>query len=81
MTVDYFLIDGPHVVPAEFGAWVAAKERHAEIFRACIDAAEGSQERAGLDRAGLAAKAVADDLEQAARAAWRNATLKARPGL
>lgn len=32
MTVDYFLIDGPHSVPVDFQAWAAAKDRYMAIF-------------------------------------------------
>ena len=50
MTVDYFLIDGPHSVPVEFQAWAAAKDRYMAIFRAWGAAAADSDERAKLDR-------------------------------
>lgn len=78
MTVDYFLIDGPHTVPAEFRAWNAAKERYMVIFRAWVAAAAGSDERAELDKAGRAAQAVADELESVARAAWGRVNAQAR---
>ena len=39
MTVDYFLIDGPHSVPVEFQAWAAAKDRYMAIFRAWVQTA------------------------------------------
>ena len=64
MTVDYFLIDGPHSVPVDFRAWDAA--------------AAGSHERAELDKAGRAAQAVADELESVARAAWGRVNAQAR---
>ena len=78
MTVDYFLIDGPHSVPVEFQAWAAAKDRYMAIFRAWGAAAADSDERAELDRAGRAAQAVADDLERVARAAWDRASAQTR---
>ena len=81
MTVDYFLIDGPHSVPVEFQAWTDAKDRYMAIFRAWGAAAADSDEIAELDRAGRAAQAVADDLERVARAAWDrvNAQTRLRP--
>ncbi len=38
MTVDYFLIDAPGKVPAEFSAWETARQRHHEIFLKAVDA-------------------------------------------
>lgn len=70
MAVDFFLIDAPHVVPREFAAWEAAKEYHRHVFLRCIDAEEGSAERATLDAEGQAAKIESDRLEQIAREAW-----------
>lgn len=72
MTVDYFLIDAPHTVPQEFATWQAAKEHHRAVFLRCIDAQDGSAERAALDAEGQAAKIEADRLERAARRAWSN---------
>ncbi|CAM5534091.1 hypothetical protein AFAE65S_00113 [Alcaligenes phenolicus] len=70
MTVDWFLIDAPHVVAAEFQAWEAAKAHHRAVFLRCIDA-QDSAERAALDAEGQAAKIEADRLEQIAREAWK----------
>lgn len=70
MTVDWFLIDAPHTVPQEFAAWEAAKERHCAVFLRCIDAPDGSTERAVLDVEGRAEKIEADRLERIAREAW-----------
>lgn len=70
MTVDWFLIDAPHVVPCEFEAWEAAKERHRAVFLRCIDAQDGSAEQAALEAEGQAAKVEADRLEQIARETW-----------
>jgi hypothetical protein len=69
MTVDWFLIDAPHVVPAEFQAWEVAKAHHRAVFLRCIDA-QGSKQTA-LDAEGQAAKIEADRLEQIARDAWK----------
>lgn len=80
MTVDYFLIDGPHVVPQEFRAWEAAKEHHLAIFLRCIDAEAGSTEQTALDAEGVAAKAEADRLENIARQAWFDGTLRITRG-
>ncbi len=78
MTVDYFLIDGPHNVPVEFQAWTDAKDRYMVIFRTWMTAGAGSDERIELDKAGRAAQAVADDLERVARAAWDRVNAQAR---
>ena len=78
MTVDYFLIDGPHSVPVEFQAWTDAKDRYMVIFRTWVAAGAGSDERVQLDKAGRAAQAVADDLERVARAAWGRVNAQAR---
>ena len=78
MTVDYFLIDGPHSVPVEFQAWTDAKDRYMVIFRTWMTAGAGSDERIELDKAGRAAQAVADDLERVARAAWDRVNAQAR---
>ena len=78
MTVDYFLIDGPHSVPVEFQAWTDAKDRYMVIFRTWMTAGAGSDERIALDKAGRAAQAVADDLERVARAAWDRVNAQAR---
>ena len=71
MTVDWFLIDAPHVVPAEFRAWEAAKAHHRTVFLRCVDAQGDSAEQAALDAEGQAAKIEADRLEQIAREAWK----------
>ena len=78
MTVDYFLIDGPHSVPVEFQAWSDAKDRYMVIFRTWVAAGAGSDERVQLDKAGRAAQTVADDLERVARAAWDRVNAQAR---
>lgn len=70
MTVDWFLVDAPHVVPQEFQAWEAAKERHLAVFLRCCDAPAGSVEQAALDAEGRAIKIEVDNLEKVARAAW-----------
>lgn len=70
MTVDWFLIDAPHVVPREFEAWEAAKEHHRAVFRRCLAAPAGGADQAALDAEGQAAKIEADRLEQIAREAW-----------
>ncbi len=77
MTVDYFLIDAPHTVPQEFAAWEAAKERHHAVFLRCIDAPDGSAERAALDAEGKAAKIEATRLERVARQAWKRVPRRA----
>ncbi len=69
MAIDWFLIDAPHVVPAEFAAWEAAKAHHRTVFLQCIEA-QDSAERAALDAEGRAVKIEADRLEQVARDAW-----------
>ena len=71
MTVDWFLIDAPQIVPQDFGAWEAAKARHRDLFLRCLDAETGSAEQAALDVKGQAAKLEADRLEQIAREAWK----------
>ena len=63
MAVEFFLIDAPHAVPAEFAAWVAAKERHREVFLQVLDGR-------ALEASAVAAAAEADRLEQVARQAW-----------
>ena len=78
MTVDYFLIDGPHSVPVEFQAWTDAKDRCMVIFRTWVAAGAGSDERDELDKMGRAAQAVADGLERVARAAWDRVNAQAR---
>jgi len=70
MTVDYFLIDGPHSVPREFAAWELAKEQHKAIFQRAIAAEYGSELFRDLDQQGQKAAAEADRLEQIAREAW-----------
>ena len=56
MTVDWFLVDAPHVVPQEFQAWETAKERHRSVFFRCCDANEGTSERVALQVEGEALK-------------------------
>lgn len=70
MTVDWFLVDAPQVVPQEFKAWEAAKERHRDVVLRCCDAAPGSIEQATLDAEGQTLKIEVDGLEKIARSAW-----------
>ena len=72
MTVDWFLIDAPHVVPEEFQAWDAAVKRHHSVFLRCCEAPEGSDEQVALDAEGVRLKAEADRLERIARSAWEH---------
>lgn len=71
MTVDWFLVDAPHIVPQEFAAWEGAKAHHHAVFLRCLNAPAGGEEQAALDGEGRAAKAEADRLEQIAREAWK----------
>jgi len=43
MTVDWFLVDAPHVAPDEFAAWEAAKKRH---MHTCSCASRGQMKEA-----------------------------------
>ena len=70
MSVDWFLMDAPHVVPHEFQAWETARKRHNAIAFRCCDAVTGSAEQAALDAEGQAAKIEVDRLEQIARETW-----------
>lgn len=56
MTVDWFLVDAPGVVPEE--------------FLRCLDAKDSSAERDQLDAEGLALRQEVDQLERQARDAW-----------
>ncbi|WP_054073499.1 hypothetical protein [Comamonas testosteroni] len=74
MSADFFITDGPRVVPAEYQAWQAAHD----YWYACVQRAlhyEGwdGTESERLSSLAIAAKGEADCLEQIARAAFRRA--------
>ncbi len=70
MAVEFFLLDAPHVVPADFAAWEAAKQRHRALFLQVL-ALDGKDARYHeLEAEAVEAAAVAYRLEQAARQAW-----------
>lgn len=72
MTVDWFLIDAPYVVPAEFSAWREAKKRHEDLFYRVLDTDINEQAElyVALERQALEARDEAGRLESAARDAW-----------
>ncbi|MGO4333216.1 hypothetical protein [Cupriavidus sp. M-11] len=70
MTVDWFLIDAPRVVPDEFSAWEVAESQWIELFYRLLDAKAGSHAERELEHQVMAAKREADRLEQVARAIW-----------
>jgi hypothetical protein len=73
MAVESFLIDAPHVVPSEFAAWEAAKQRHRELFLQVLALdPKGTSDRV-LEGAAIKAAAEADRLEQVARQVWARA--------
>ena len=74
MAADFFITDGPRVVPAEYQAWQVAHDHwYACAQRAlnCEDWSGAESER--LARLAVTAKGEADRLEQIARAAFRRA--------
>lgn len=73
MAVEFFLIDAPHIVPAEFEAWQAAKQRHRDLFLQVLALDEKGASFRALEAAAIEAAAEADRLEQAARRAWSRA--------
>lgn len=70
MTVDWFLVDAPGVVPDEFEAWRSAMARHHKVVLRCLDTKVGSAERDQLNAEGLALRLEVDQLERRAREAW-----------
>lgn len=72
MAADFFLIDAPFVVPAEFAAWQAAQDNHRIIFQQAL-LAVGTDQAEAMDAAGQAAQQEAARLEYAARQAWYRA--------
>lgn len=75
MSADFFITDGPRVVPVEFQAW---QEAHDHLY-ACAQRALNSEDWSGaesvrLHRLSVAARCEADRLEQIARAAFRRAS-------
>jgi hypothetical protein len=60
VTVDYFYLQGPAAVPAEYAAWQRAQAHHEQLameFLSGDDSAEPDAERAGLEAARLEAVA------------------------
>lgn len=82
MTVDWFLIDGPHSAPNEFAAWAKAREHHIQLalnYLALCNAKAPLDACAEAERVAVAAKAHADLFEVTARDMWRvrtNATVQ-----
>lgn len=70
MTVDWFLVDAPHVAPDEFAAWEAAKKCHMHLFLCLTRANERSDEWIALELAAREAQAECDRLENVARTVW-----------
>ncbi|KNH06166.1 hypothetical protein BRCH_01552c [Candidatus Burkholderia brachyanthoides] len=70
MAVDWFLIDAPYVVPAEFAAWRDAKKRHEDLFHRALDTDERTKQYAALGHSALEARAEAERFETAVRTAW-----------
>lgn len=74
MTVDWFLVDGPHLVPSEFAAWTKAWEHHIQLtltYLELCDAKAPLDTCAEAERVAVAAKAHADRLEVTERDMWR----------
>ena len=71
MAADFFITDGPRVVPAEYQAWQAARSNWSVCVQRALDCEGSESERLGT--VAIAAKADADRLEQIARAAFRRA--------
>ena len=71
MAADFFVTDGPRVVPAEYQAWQAARDNWYVCVRRALDCEGSESERLGS--VAIAAKAEADRLEQIARDAFRRA--------
>lgn len=74
MSADFFITDGPRVVPAEYQAWQVAHDH----WSSCVQRAMSCEDWSGaeFDRLcslAIAAKCEADRLEQIARAAFRRA--------
>ena len=74
MSADFFITDGPRVVPAEYQAWQVAHD----FWYSCVQRAlnyEGWDEAESdrLGRLAFAARCEAYRLEQIARAAFRKA--------
>lgn len=80
MTVDFFLVDAPHVVPVEFAAWRAAQDRHDAIVLEYLGLPAGAPGLAELDQAGREAGAESRRLEEIARQAWTTRNRLNRPG-
>nr|WP_317623820.1 hypothetical protein [Acidovorax sp. SUPP3334]BDH38330.1 hypothetical protein AVHM3334_23025 [Acidovorax sp. SUPP3334] len=67
MAVEYFLIDAPHVVPVQYQAWEAAKERHFALFQRVLSLSAREGGHADLEGAAQDAADEAARLEQVAR--------------
>ena len=75
MSADFFITDGPRVVPAEYQAWEAAHRYWCLCVRRALDYEgwdEAESERLG--RLAFAARCEVYRLEQIARAAFRRAS-------
>ncbi|MPM15940.1 hypothetical protein SDC9_62314 [bioreactor metagenome] len=71
MAADFFITDGPRVVPAEYQAWQAAYDYWYVCVQRALDCGGSESERLGS--VAIAAKGEADRLEQIARDAFRRA--------
>lgn len=73
MSAEFFITDGPRVVPAEYQAWQAAYGHWYVCVQRALDCSQSEPESERLDSVAIAARAEADRLEQIARAAFQRA--------
>ena len=74
MSADFFITDGPRVVPAEYQAWQVAHDHWCACAQRALSCEDwSSAESVRLHRLSVAARCEADRLEDIARAAFRRA--------